>query len=61
MHIRIVPRSVKIYVGKTTLNLKVLEYSLCRFGSLVFRALEGVGVGKEAKVEGGSFGAVEEG
>ena len=61
VHGRKVPRSMKIYVNETVLDLEALEHFSCRFGGPVIPALCGVGVGIEAEVERGSFGTFEEG
>jgi len=59
VHIHEVPRSVEIYVDEATLDFVTLEHFPGRFGSLCAPVV--CDVGKEAEVERGRFGMVEEG
>ena len=59
VHIHEVPHPVEIYIDEATLDFEALEHFPSRFNSLVIPIL--CDIGKEARMERGSFGTVEEG
>lgn len=61
VHFHKIPRSVKIHVDETALDLETLKHFRCRSGGLVTTPLCGAGVGEETKVERSPFRTVEEG
>lgn len=61
VYFNVIPCSVKIHVDEPALDLETLEHLRCHFSGLVIPAPCGVGVGREAEVERGLFGAVKEG